>query len=218
VETGKIRIDGSREKQPEELVSCLLEGIDSNTLLVLQRRWRRAKGLSDRESWRQDDWSWWDPGTMVPYVRAFPDDLDFIVLFRDRRIWVMDYYCITPDCSCRDVLLSFQGLEGESCPEPLGAVSVNYCRWSTPDLEPRTAGKEELGELWKAFLAAGKYRKMVPGRHGALKEIGRELARRSSPPRQSPPPPPATGRSSWIPRNSPCSCGSGRKYKNCCGR
>jgi len=136
---------------------------------------------------------------------------------------VVERFCPNPACRCRTVRLSFMKL----CPDP--------------DVDGRYVAEEEFsaglsldGELdpdklcgtdepsaervlarWKELHAVERDR--LTWRYEKIKEIGaRSLAlrrdlRRDAGGGAKPP----VGR---IGRNSPCPCGSGKKYKKCCGR
>jgi len=81
--------------------------------------------------------------------------------------------------------------------------------WGKLPGEPLTP--EEFAErqpLWNAHLQESIRR---DERHEAAKRARRELRRAN---RKRPSPPPAPVR---VGRNAPCPCGSGRKFKKCCG-
>src|SRR5262249_28100298 len=114
----------------------------------------------------------------------------------------------TAGCDCGEVLLDFAPLLPRGAPDP-GAIRV--ARSGEPTLEPQHARhRERLQQLWTAFRS----------RHPRSVE---RLARRSAVMQEIAPRivgAPSGGverRRARLGRNDPCPCGSGKKYKKCCG-
>ena len=136
----------------------------------------------------------------------------------DAEYLVTEHYCPNPACPCREVHLSFLRYK----PIPGGAE-----RWKAEEqfnakvtLDGQAAVQtvfEESRDEAEAALAVWhqKYGKDLEGLRWRYEKI-KEIARRSAPAllRQRERP---THRSGRVGRNDPCPCGSGKKYKKCCG-
>jgi hypothetical protein len=144
-----------------------------------------------------------------------------------REYLVEDSYCPNPDCRCREVHLLFLEwiAEGEGTAERvtirdrfMGRVSLDG-RLDVVERHgcTREAAKELLSAWWERF---GDDLDMLESRYKTIKEIGRRsLARRPQKPiRAVRHRADRAGPKSRPTRNAPCPCGSGKKYKKCCGR
>ncbi len=180
-------------------------------LELLRERWRRVKRIHDPDAWRKQDWSWWEPALFVAWQDAFPGELDDVVVVDGRRYLVDERYCCSPACSCGDVLLDFVDLEDEndSAATPQMYVSMSAWRPGTEEGEPLSS---DLVPYWQAYSALPGVKKRLSERRRKLRRIGRELYRDFEDS------PPVAQAKTKLGRNAPCPCGSGKKYKRCCGR
>ena len=69
---------------------------------TLRDRWDRVKSMQ-RDRWRRQDWSAIDVQFKVPFSQVFPADWDLSVDCDGRHFWLVDYWCLKPDCECTDV-------------------------------------------------------------------------------------------------------------------
>ena len=148
-----------------------------------------------------------------------------------RDYLIEDYYCPTPNCDCRQVHLEFwERIEsaGRSprvdVRQQLLAVfqlDGKFERVEFSAESPQAA--EQLCRAWRD--QCGDQFEEFRRRYQQIKSLGqRRLASPSTsaaspnrlPPRVAPPPRPPVGRR--VGRNEPCPCGSGLKFKRCCGR
>jgi hypothetical protein len=138
---------------------------------------------------------------------------------------VDDLYCPNPDCDCQEAQLVFYWINRATTHEPQvklthvirmswpfnGRSQVHECLDCTP------AAAQRLMRAWLAtnegLLLAVKWRyervKEIARRSGS----GRRLLHAPTPPMNREPAEPAR-----VGRNAPCPCGSGRKFKKCCGQ
>lgn len=180
----------------------------------------------------------WTPGDLVGW-----QDLDLHVredlyLFEDVYYQAMDQYCITPSCLCDEAIIEFAAPKGEKRIRGVVAVSVRSGR---AELQARGSGEPRLARAWKAFVTRHpEYRAALARRYDFMKQVGvrAEMANGSRPfaaaspahdlavaagpqPAAGAPPraaaPPAPLAQEKVGRNDPCPCGSGRKFKKCCG-
>ena len=181
-------------------------------------------------------------GTMVAYREIFPwaEPLKFT---RDGEEWLVDdQHCVQPGCGCTETALAFFRVPAGNVAiaEPLQCVSLLYHDYVTSKTSVREAHRGSLApdDLMSALRSAQP--DLVPLlrlRHDHLQQLGRRLmpkpgtttawpgsplpedslqAERADWQRQPPPPP--VGRAPSRPgRNAPCPCGSGKKFKRCCG-
>ena len=136
----------------------------------------------------------------------------------------LEGYCPNPECPCREVVLSFL-----RCEPPAGGDRPRRA-------EEQFAAKLELDggvALQKVFFGSRSEAEAVLAAWqeefgddldglGWRYEKIKEIARRSWPPGRRQPAPPAPREplapaSRRVGRNDPCPCGSGKKYKKCCG-
>jgi len=96
---------------------------------------------------------------------------------------------------------------------PRGAAHPGSIVVSSSDtaatLEPSKRGQARLEQLWAAFQQRHPHHTArFAGRYATIKSIGRRFVG----PEEADASPKAK-----VGRNDPCPCGSGRKYKKCCG-
>jgi tetratricopeptide (TPR) repeat protein len=85
-------------------------------------------------------------------------------------------------------------------------ASLRYLRGCTlGTLDQLADAEKDLAESVRLAPDSEPYREQLEVVRRALRGTGRALERRA-------------GRKAKVSRNSPCPCGSGRKYKRCCGR
>ena len=194
-----------------EALTDLLEMPRGTMRSTLARRWRVARG-KPREGWRTRDWSWWQSGTLVPFREAFPDEPNLLFTSRGSSIWADDAYCISAQCACRNVHLTFLRTDALAN-GPIAHLDFDIASGRAGGAGTDDSLTPEGQALWKALL------RVIPGvrtelekRRSALARVapkirmlaghGDEHAAVVAPPR--------------LGRNDPCFCGSGRKYKRCC--
>jgi len=152
-----------------------------------------------------------DESLMVSYISVLPfdDKLDFTC--DAREYFVNDYYCLRSSCTCKDVHLVFHGNSADTRPKApiVGSLWYSYDSRTHHFNEDSRGPRERVAPLFCSPKAA---RRDLPSvlrrRHRTLRLLYGQSLRKSRLP-SSP---------SRIGRNDPCPCGSGRKYKHCCGR
>ena len=207
-----VRDDISIEKQDQFFLNWLTRQLKGDYLEVMKRRWRMAKRVN-RDLWRNDDWSWWEPGLVVGWDEVFPDDPDFIFEISGSKYWARDSYCINPGCSCKDITVSFAEFDRDNNPKELGVVSIDIKQYRIDEIEDIGTSAETLTQIWRKFQKQAGVKKTLKSRQKEMKIIGKEIAKLS-----------LVNKSqdlkailkSKVGRNAPCPCGSGKKYKKCC--
>ncbi len=190
---------------------------------ALWARWRESRLLKSRVDWQTQALEHWEPGALLSTMLAFPEErVDRYVL--DGVEYQVDMlFCVQPDCDCTEARLSVLELSANR----KEAVETGSAWLPLETMKPR--GFEDLGLSSKAFarLFLEWRRRNVPAKE-RLAELRAMTRRRgvqlhefvehsASTSRASRSSLPATS-SKKIGRNTPCPCGSGKKYKRCCGK
>jgi hypothetical protein len=211
VDTGEVSLaEGAPGREQDlELLGLLKERMKGDLLEMVRRRWRAVKKQIDREMWRGQDWSWWEPGVLVSWTEVFPDDLNFLLEYEDTIFWANDMYCINPGCPCQTVVIAFREVLGKSPTEDIGTVAIHLGKWRLEGIDPKLGDQKRLQSLWELLRKKAGLRSTLRQRRSDLRAIGRDIGRVAQT-EEKPLPKPAAG------RNDPCPCGSGKKYKKCC--
>lgn len=164
-----------------------------------------------------------DDGRMVGFVDIFPfaEGFEFDL---DGERWVADdQYCVMPDCDCRESVLNFLHLisspNGQHVvKEPIPAAGYDYKRKTIRPEQRPAAGEPSLEALVVAVQAAHPSLAIdMELRHNQLKLLyARALLKAKQ--KDMPHAETAVKAEPKVGRNEPCLCGSGKKYKKCCGR
>ena len=180
--------------------------------------------------------------TMVAYREIFP----WADSFRFTRVgeeWLVDdQHCVQPGCGCTETALAFFRVPTGNVvtAEPLQCVTLLYHDYVTGKTSVRESHRGSLapGDLMSALHSSQP--DLVPllrVRHKHLQQLGRRLlpklgvtASLSVSPllgnalqagregwQRQPPLPPLSRAPGRPGRNDPCPCGSGKKFKKCCG-
>ena len=145
---------------------------------------------------------------MVCFAEVFPYG-HFDAIEVGQQHWLVnDTYCITPDCDCHEVLLSFECAEDHSGPVP--SVFYDYRTGKMGEVvEAPAQGQPTLKTLIDAMHDPRAVRNLdLENRHLKLRVCYvHALLQQKGVPIVEP---------EKIGRNAPCACGSGKKYKKCC--
>ena len=160
--------------------------------------------------------------------RSFDACAKWMMTFRYRgaEYLIDDHYCANPACQCNDVHLLFlrttgEDMHGEGIMEPyFRAVASFQGPVELEDVAPETrkTAKRILSAFWKEH-GAGELERFKK-RYACCKEIGRRSGMGQKRTLRLPLPPatePIIAPTTRVGRNEPCPCGSGKKYKRCCG-
>ena len=146
------------------------------------------------------------------------------IIHRNIRWLIFDMYCSDPKCQCFDQLLAFNSVEYEhATPRAKNVVTVDYKLknvYEIREIHDSRITPGQADDLIKAWIdhkpvwftddeikSRSRQVKMVMARTwqkqaATARELGLETGVSVSAPVMS--------------RNSPCPCGSGKKYKRCC--
>lgn len=181
--------------------------IDGDLLDSIQQLWYRGKGLPDPNqdvfSAAEIEIKGWRRGTLVGWGEVFPGAREDLYFLEDRLYAAIEMYCPAPDCDCEEVVVSFWVLIPRGAPSP-GRIVVHLS--GATEIEPSKNGSARLDQLWRLFQQRHpNYRTRFARRYPVIQEIGAQIVGSQQ------------AVSSKIGRNDACPCGSGKKYKKCCG-
>ena len=173
-------------------------------------------------------------GYMVGYGEIFPFAGGFPFQIESNGWLVDDQYCVNPACRCREALLSFIRLPEattwrQDLAEDEAAARYDYKRGRFLEVYTHGAAEPALEILTSALKQAHpKLDLVAKKRHLQLKALYKQALARTAeeagreadidPPPSGAAPPPGPELQPKAGRNDPCPCGSGKKYKKCCGR
>lgn len=239
LETGRLDRMGSTSprKRRNEFRQWLEEAIDDAVLADLRARWRsykealrRAAGPGTVDKWREMDWTWWDGEEPVGWHEVHPESPDDRYHVDGTTYDAVDYYCLLPECDCDQVTVRFFRAAGKKT-EVVGEVFVEPRSREVVGTTNAPGKRRVLDHLWSAFEASRELA-LLSNRFREMRSLGPQiLALRERQLRPAAAPgdgkiaaqdhqlkPATVRREAKIGRNAPCPCGSGRKYKKCCGR
>jgi hypothetical protein len=93
----------------------------------------RLRASHDRRTWQNFAWSDRRPSEMVAHFELFPHDWDLLVQPGEHAAWIVDSYCVEPSCSCQDLAIQIQSIDGAALGEATlrlggrGGVRVVRC-------------------------------------------------------------------------------------------
>ena len=165
-----------------------------------------------------------DDGHMIPFIEVFPLGLSLNFTF-ENGVWAADeQYCVQPGCGCTEIVLSFLHLKDAAGRKTallrvVPARRYNYRSQASRELAPGPAGTPATRQLIGALRTA--YPSLDPRlelHHRIMQFLyARHYLARAKYRLQPGPNSPLPARSDRIGRNDPCPCGSGKKFKKCCG-
>lgn len=170
-ESGDLSVEGAPEPGSARafLLGRLRRVLREEPLDLLKDRWRRARRQDDPDEWKEADWEAIDLEAMVPFLELFPSRWDLAVTLEDRRYWVVDLWCLNPDCPCTDVALDFVAADDDAAEQ----VMVDLATGEVDDPEASEAARG----LWAAFRADESAVEELKRRREETRRVARELPR-----------------------------------------
>jgi hypothetical protein len=147
----------------------------------------------------------------------------------DEDMLAIDQYCLAPRCRCREVVLTFSVLTSPpeaaepSCRDVANVVLNPFTgKWRCDPGEPLPLCRRLMARLRENEPDLDEVlqrRRILTRGLAECSRARRALRASASPSTEMEDAPPATVRvPAKVGRNEPCPCGSGRKFKRCCGR
>ena len=180
----------------------------------------RAQVKKSKERGEDGVLNWFDDldlhsGTCFGYSEVYGDsDTEkFFFEYKDQKYFVDDQYCTGPKCKCNEVVLSFiEIIPDRDRLETQFALKVPL---GTGDYEIEGLNNMDSDEIKQIFIRYMEHirdKGVLKKRYTRMKEFGKKRLMRQKPKQETP-----QAISSKVGRNDPCLCGSGKKYKKCCG-
>jgi hypothetical protein len=208
---GRVELSpaATSDERDELLLPRIERELDGEILDHLYDEFRHAQGYAIRTSPQTDDWAWWRPGQLVNWSRAYPDARHDQYEIDGSVYCAHDAYCVRPGCPCNTIGIQF--CESRNRHESIGAAKLHLNTGKLVKLEAGGAPRSTIAELWERFQARHSDLAFLQRRSGHLVErIGPRLYRTGYQPKAEP-------HTAVVARNAPCPCGSGLKFKKCCG-
>jgi hypothetical protein len=167
--SGEITVETEPAPGSEEavLLGRLRRVLRGEVLELLRDRWQRGRRQDDPDEWKETDWTSVDREAMVPFLEIFPSRWDLSVLLDGRKHWVVDFWCLAPDCPCTDVALDFVAADDDSVEHLM------------VDLETGRPDDSEVSDtalrLWRAFREDPAHLAELEARRAAVRRVAREL-------------------------------------------
>ncbi len=204
-----------------EVNAWLAQSLDGEMLDWLYEGWSQLVGVPSptvAPDVRRLDWSL---GQMLPFGQVFIYDRQDFYVVRDKTYLVEDLYCMNPECSCGDYKFVAFALDPKGT---TGTQAVSFgaklTHLGVSITDVPTAVEDELlaHRLWHLINARHNLRQRLFDRHARLMDLLPQILLAAKPATPPKPAPPARPTLDWasIPRNAPCPCGSGKKFKRCC--
>jgi len=190
-------------------ISDVAMRIDGDLLDAFNQLWYRGKGLPDLDqevlAATEIVVKGWRRGGMLAWDEVFTGARQDVYVLEGRHYEAVDMYCPVPECECGEVAIDFAVLALRGAPRP-GRIAVQLLSGVTEITPGSKRERDRLGRLWVEFRRRHpNYLARFARRHAVMKRVGARVVE------------PAAVVSSKIGRNEACPCGSGKKYKNCCG-
>lgn len=169
----------------------------------LRQRVARAALQTDRDSSYRAALATHAEGTLLPYDRMFPADWDLLVADDGHSYWAVDLHCLNPTCTCEDVVVQLYDIAEAS--SLVGEIRRH---------RHRAQAKPKASSPLAARLFVRLWSRHRPELERRFDEVRSKL--RAQHPANVASEPEPLRQPTRVPRNAPCPCGSGKKYKRCC--
>ena len=186
-------------------VKAVADRLDDDVLDAIARVWHLSKGdeppPEPAAGGARIEVEGWRPGNLVVWGDARPSLRGDTYVLGEHIYEAVELYCVEPDCGCGELIVDFGPIVPRGAPHP-GHVELDGTEATfRPGHERHRA---RLTELLDRVLPApcGPSRTLRQAKRDMHSLAGRIVAA---------PPKPKVG------RNAPCPCGSGHKFKQCCG-
>lgn len=204
IDCGSVEPDDYDGRVPltADWAAYLESQIDGELLDLLHEKWLRGKGITATD---KTDWEPRPPGDLVGWHEAHPADRADLYIDDDGVFQAEDLYCVNPTCSCNEAVVVFATRDAPD----LGSIRVRLPKLDVVERDVKPGDAAALNRLWTAF---SKRHRHLADRLASRKKAMAALAVTHRRQRR-----PAASSGARIGRNQPCPCGSGKKYKRCCG-
>jgi hypothetical protein len=234
LETRKLTLseDQPASDEQKEALELLRPHLTEERIGQFAAHLETVKAWRNENWWRHQDWTHLPENETVSWYKVFPRDSLEEFEHEGAGYLVDDHYCIIPSCTCHSAFLTFGRLEAEGDLDSKAKEVVTVrlsVKSDTTKFVDVAKGEEAFGRgIYRKFVESHLlFIRNLSRRYKVLREFGVlvEKQRRARRPKQgsslddgfSRRGQPASPKVK-VPRNAPCPCGSGKKYKSCCGR
>ena len=215
--TGVVEASGGG-KPPETVAKFFEEPLPFWVLDAFWARWRKSR-LHLAVDWKAQALEQWEPGTLLSTMLVFPDERHDCYFVDGKTYQVDTMFCAVPTCNCTEARLSMLAVseDGESLTE-VGSAQLPPETMIPVDFDGGRENQEIFDRLYYEWC-----RRHVPAEARLLelrdmtRQRGLELLRLASAHSRTLVPAQQATPLSRPGRNTPCPCGSGKKFKRCCG-
>ena len=155
-------------------------------------------------------------GQAIKYLDAFgaEEGIALKSKYEDKTYWIYDYYCMHQTCDCQEVYLEFiEDTKNKNQPGQHFGIRVSF-KDQQFTLEDYNTSKQKAMDIAEgAGGGGGGVMELFKQRYEKMKKKGTEIIAESAKAARMP----HVNEGPVIGRNEPCPCGSGKKYKKCCG-
>lgn len=155
-------------------------------------------------------------GETISYSEIYgPRDTEklFISFNEQDKYYVLDQYCMRPECLCDKVILSFYHVGAErEAKEPAFVISLETSNLNY-EITTNNCRRDEVKNIVTyALHDKPEIPELLKKRYAEMKTAGREITEKHTQKTNLP-----KKLIMKIGRNDSCPCGSGKKHKKCCG-
>ncbi len=226
VERGQVVTGPRVPAEAALLVEEFSSGLDANLVSWLRRRFDASREVVLRGARFEMPAEEILRGTLVAWTDVFTEEGSITSGgtcctsgFVDGEVewFVEDLYCMNPSCDCRTVHLLFQWLSPDVRMARHAFTAVVRINGKLESFELGESDRAEANRTYERWrLEDPDLPELFARRYEELRTIGLRILDRAHPNR-SQDMDMTIASSSKVGRNAPCPCGSGKKYKRCCG-
>lgn len=219
--TGVVRKRGGGDP-PTEVKRFFDEPLPFWVLDALWARWAGHRPPLPVD-WKAQALKEWEPGALLPTMLAFPEERPDRYFIEGKEYQADTMFCTSPDCTCTEARLAVLAFnDSRDRLEEIGSARLPPETMVPEDF----VGDRRHHDVFTRVYLEWRRRNVPPeARLLELRELTRQrglelhrLASRRAAPPQRPPSALPSATTARPGRNAPCRCGSGQKYKRCCGK
>lgn len=223
VDTGEVAAD--TEFTTPSAIEWFKKELDPEMMKALVGQCLSAKARPVEASapfdWRKDDWSWWNPGHTLTWNEFHPGDDELQEIVLDGEVFVVgDIYCSHPNCDCDEVdLLVWREVPPDGELTDVGFITVAKDDVASAHIHAHGPNRALVKRIWKAWNDAHPVGRILAKRRAAMRELLPEFLAHIASARAVPTKAKVAAKkpaTKDVGPNTPCPCGSGKKFKRCC--
>ncbi len=142
------------------------------------------------------------------------DSKKFSFEYMGTKYFVADKYCTSPECKCNVAVLAFLNIiPGRETPNNQFVLRLSLITGEHEVDYKDNIEKEDIKLIFNTYMEhIHNDLGLLRSRYANMREFGKKRALRKKEKQNA-----QIASSSKVGRNDPCPCGSGKKYKKCCG-